>query len=223
MKIKLTYYILTSLIFLCASCGTDNKKKTQLNAISASVAIDSLHRDTVKLKETFNEEDVPVNEYLTDKLRPIRKNFKKINSATSWTKIDTKELQKTTEGGQARFYYQKGKLEKIVTRNFGETFQQLTEYYLLNGKLSFVLEKSYKYNRPIYYDSTEMKENNDTETFDFEKSQIMEDRSYFENGELIHKIESGDCGAPFAKEYLLKEQKRITSNFKKLIERTMKR
>ncbi len=166
----------------------------------------------------ITEEDLPVNEYLTERLKPIRANYKRINSITNWTNIDTKELWETTEGGEAKYYYQKRQLEKITTRHFGETFQQLTEYYLMNGQLSFVFEKSYKYNRPMYYDTAAMKENNDTEAFDFEKSEIVEDRSYFENGKLLHQLNNQDCGSPFADDYLLEEQKRIKTGFEKLIE-----
>lgn len=179
--------------------------------------------DTVKLKETFNEEDLPANDYLTDRLKPIRENFKRINSITNWTSIDTEELSESTEGGEAKFYYQNGQLEKIVTRHYGETFQLLTEYYLLNGQLSFVFEKRHKYNRPMYYNTTAMKENNDTEAFDFDKSEIIENRSYFDNGKLMHQISNQDCGSPFADDYLLEEQKRIKTDFDKLITQTKKK
>lgn len=200
--------LLTALIF---SCGTDN------NAELHSDSVDSLQPDTIQLRETFNEEDLPVNEYLTERLKPIRANFIRINSITNWTSIDTKELGETTEGGEARYYYQNRQLEKIVTRHFGETFQQLTEYYLMDGQLSFVFEKSYKYNRPMYYDTKAMKENNDTEAFDFDKSEIIEDRSYFDKGKLLHQINNQDGGSPFADDYLVEEQKRIKTDFEKLI------
>jgi len=190
---------------------------TETQTDLGSVSVDSLQPDTIQLRETFNEEDLPVNEYLTERLKPIRENFKRINSFTNWTFIDTKELWETTEGGEVKYYYQNGQLEKIVTRHFGETFQQLNEYYLMNGQLSFVFEKTYKYNRPMYYDTTAMKENNDTEAFDFEKSEIVEDRSYFENGKLLHQLNNQDCGSPFADDYLLEEQKRIKTDFEKLI------
>ena len=214
---KQTIYILTFL--LLTNCGQSQSKQIR-TAVSDTTSINDnrITKDTIRLKETFNEEDLSVNEYLTVKLKPIRANFKRINSTTNWASVDTKELSESTEGGEAKFYYQNGQIEKIIVRQFGETFQKLTEYYLLNGDLSFVFEKSYKYNRPIYYDSAAMKENNDAEAFDFEESEIQEDRSYFENGKLLHKIESGDCGAPFATEYLLSEQKRIKTNFDKLIE-----
>ena len=218
MRNKLTYYILTFATAIFIACGTDNNNAvTTVDSTKTSVKVDSLQRDTVELKETFNQEDLPVNEYLTERLKPIRANFKRINSIANWTTIKTKDIWETTEGGEAKFYYLNGQLEKITTRHFGETFQLLTEYYLLKGQLSFVFAKSYKYNRPIYHDSIAMKEMNDTETFDFEKSEVVEDRSYFDNGKLLHQINSQDCGSPFADDYLREEQKRIKADFEKLI------
>lgn len=220
MRNKLTYYIVTLTTVIFIGCGTDNKKNETASDTTANttiVKVDSLQPDTVELKETFNQEDLPVNEYLTERLKPIRANFKRINSIANWTNIKTKDIWETTEGGEAKFYYLNGQLEKITTRHFGETFQLLTEYYLLKGQLSFVFEKSYKYNRPMHYDATSMKENNDTETFDFEKSEIVEDRSYFDNGKLVHQLNNQDCGSSFADDYLLGEQKRIKTDFEKLI------
>ncbi|MFV0530756.1 MAG: hypothetical protein ACK5MD_04895 [Flavobacteriales bacterium] len=215
---KQTIYIL--ILYFLAGCGQSGSKQTSTtvsNMTTTNNNVDSSQSDTVELKETFNEEDIPLNEYLTDRLKPIRENFKRINTITNWTSIDTEELTESTEGGEAKYYYQNGQLEKIVARHFGETFQLLSEYYLLNGQLSFIFEKRHKYNRPLYYDTTAMKENNDTEAFDFVKSEIIEDRSYFENGKLLHQINNQDCGSPFADHYLLEEQKRIKEDFDRLI------
>ena len=165
-----------------------------------------------------NKIDKPVNDYLTQKLKPIRENFKQINSIDNWTEIKKVETLESTEVGLANFYFYENKLEKIITRNFGETGQRLTEYYLLNGELSFVFEKLYKYNRPIYWDLKAKEENNDTEIFDFGKSEIIEDKSYFSNGKLLHQLNNQDCGSPFASDYLLEEQERLLTEFKKLIE-----
>ena len=218
MENKRTYYLFIFAAVICMGCMTNNTSKKEIASTAKTVQdTDILLRDTTKLKETHNQEDLPTNDYLEERLKPIRTNFKRINSITDWTAIKTQDIWETTEGGEAKFYYLNQRLEKITTRHYGETFQLLTEYYILNGKLSFVFEKSYHYNRPIYYDSISMKENNDTETFDFEKSEIMEDRSYFENGKLIHQISNQDCGAPFANDYLLEEQKRIQADFKKLL------
>lgn len=218
MRAKLTFSNLIFVALLFISCGTDNsKKETAITSNKISVKMDSLQPDTVTLKETFNQDDLPVNEQLTERLKPIRANFKRINSITNWTTIKVKDIWETTEGGEAKYYYQNKNLEKITTRNFEETFQNLTEYYLLNGQLSFVFEKSYKYNRPMYYDSASMKENNDTEAFDFKKSEIVETRSYFNNRKLLHQFNNQEPGLPNTGVSLLEEQKRIITDFEKLI------
>ena len=206
------------LILVLVRCGTGSNNNAQLTADSSKPAIDTFYRDTPLLKETYNEKDIVVNEFLVARLRPIRDNFARINAINHWSTAIKKDLEETTEGGEAVFYYLDGRLEKIATRHFGETFQQLTEFYLLNGQLSFVFEKSYKYNRPMYYDSTAMKENNDNQVFDLEKSTIIENRSYFENGKLIHQVNNEDDGASFAEKYLLGEQKRIKEDFDKLMQ-----
>ena len=208
--------ILLTITFLFVGCNSTQQKDTDLVKQSANTNLNTLHIDKLALKETFQQEDTAYNEYLAARLKPIRENFKRINSIAKWTSTEKKALEESTEGGEATFYYSTGVLEKIVTRHFGETFQQLTEYYLLKGQLSFVFEKSYKYNRPIYYDSGSMKENKDNQAFDFEKSEITEDRNYFNNGKLIHQVNNQDCGSPFADEYLLNEQKRIKTDFDKL-------
>lgn len=178
----------------------------------------SIKSDTVKIKESFKEDDTSVNEFLTDRLKPIRSNFKRINSITKWSSIKKKDIEgESAEGGEAVFYEQKGRLEKVTARLYGEMGQVLTEYYLLNGKLSFVFEKIYTYNRPMFYDIKAMKENNDTEAFDFEKSEIEENRNYFEKGKLLHSINSLDCGAPFSSDYIAEEQKRFSESFQKLL------
>lgn len=213
----MTYYLLTFFIVLNLGCENNKKNEASKSNQLTSAKIDSLHCGSVPLTESFNKEDIPESGYLRDKLKPIRENFKRINSISGWTSIVQKELLETTEGGEAKFYYQNGKLEKIVTHQFGETFQKLNEYYLLNSRLSFVYERSYKYNRPMYYDSAAMKENNDTEAFDFKKSEIIENRSYFDNGKLLHQLTNEKSSSPFSDEYLSEEQNRINKDFEKLI------
>ena len=104
-------------------------------------------------------------------------------------------------------------LEKIIARQFGEGGQNLTEYYLLNGALSFVFDKSISYNRPIYYDSLAMIENNDNQYFDLKMSEFVEERFYFERGKLIHIINDLDCGAPMEEGFLKKEEQRVAAKF----------
>jgi hypothetical protein len=218
----MTNILLTITAVIIFSCNSDNQKDTDSIKHLRNSKVDTSHTDTIVLKETFQEEDTTYNEYLADRLKPIRANFKRINSIGKWTSAYKKDLDESTEGGEAIFYYFNNILEKIVTRYYGETFQELTEYYLLNKQLSFVFEKSYKYNRPIYYDSTLMKEYNDNQSFDFEKSEIVEDRSYFENGKLIHQVNNQDCGSPAANDYLFEEQKRLKTDFERLKSMTPK-
>lgn len=184
--------------------------------LSASLQV--ITSDTIKIKESFRENDIAVNEYLTDRLKPILANFKRINSIIQWSSIKKKDIEgESAEGGEAVFYEQKGRLEKITARLYGEMDQVLTEYYLLNGHLSFVFEKIYTYNRPMFYDVKVMKENHDTEAFDFKKSEIEENRNYFEKEKLVHVTNSLDCGAPFSSDYIEGEQKRISEAFQKLL------
>lgn len=69
----------------------------------------------------------------------------------------------------------------------------------------------------MFYDVKAMKENNDTEAFDFKKSEIMETRNYFEKGHLFHIVNSQDCGAPFSGEYIAEEDKSMQEDFKRLM------
>jgi hypothetical protein len=181
------------------------------NAYKEFIYLDQL--DTILIHASKNMTDEDYKEYLTLELKPIRANFKRINSIEKWDVIDSIEIWESNEGGHANFFYSNGVLEKVLVRHFGETYQDLTEYYLLNGQLSFTFEKQSKYNRPLLYDSASMIENNDDQVWDYDKSEIHEFRNYFYNGKLIRQLYNQDCGAPFAQEYLEAEQQRILTEF----------
>lgn len=216
--------IVLSFVLLLFSCEVE-KSKIEINADTQTVEQreQATSRnaatliDTVILKESLKEEDEVVNEYLTESLKPIRENFKRINSKTNWTKIDTIDVWESTEGGFAIFFYSNDSVEKIITRHFGEMGQSISEYYNLNNQLSFVFEKRLDYNRPFYWDSVRMEEFDDDQVFDFDKSEIVEERSYFENNKLLHQLNNQDCGSPFSDDYLLEEQKRILEEYKYLL------
>ena len=99
MRNKLTYYILTFATVFFIGCGTDNTNKKEIasdtTTTKTTVKVDSLQRDTVELKETFNQEDLPVNEYLTERLKPIRGNFERCCSIAGWTTIIPVDLLST--------------------------------------------------------------------------------------------------------------------------------
>ncbi len=147
----------------------------------------------------------------------IRKNFQKINAIEKWTRIEEKELWDSAEGGIAKLHYQGDSLRKITADHFGESGKLLNEYYLLNGELSFVFERVYQYNRPIYWDSLTMKEMNDDQVFDLDKSEITERRCYFESGKLIRYLDSKEKGKVFSDDFLIKEQNSLLETFEKFL------
>ncbi|PRB02575.1 hypothetical protein CQ046_11835 [Chryseobacterium sp. MYb7] len=184
----------------------------------SSVFFTTQAKDAVKIKEAFNEKDTTKVENLKDRLKPIQANFKRINSITKWTSVEKRSIEgESAEGGEAVFYYTNKNLEKVIARHYGEMGQVLIEYYLLNGQLSFVLEKEYKYNRPLFYDNKAMKENNDTEAFDFNKSEIITTRNYFENGNIIMINNTTGRGFNISADYLSEQEKNLTESFKKLL------
>ncbi len=196
------------------SCNSNKKSTSEVKNEPAVSVTDSLPKDTFLLKETSGMEDTARAGLLAGVL-PIKANFKRINSISNWTNIVKKDMEGSSEGGDATFYYSNGLLEKITTRHYGESFQGLTEYYLLNGALSFVFEKTMNYNRPMYYDSAAMKANNDNQIFDIEKSELNELRSYFAEGKLIQQLSKPgkDINGTTA---LPAQQKRIMNDFNEL-------
>lgn len=154
-----------------------------------------------------------------ESLKAIQLNFKRINSIAQWDQVKEVELFESTLGGFASYYFSKGKLEKIVAHYYGETFQEIDEYYLSKGELSFVFEKTYDYNRPIYWDTVNMKSFNDKEVFDFEKSTISEQRNYFHSGKLIQHLKSDAGGKSFTQKELKIEEARIEATFSDLVEK----
>lgn len=175
-------------------------------------------QDTVKKGEAYNEKDTTGNKSLKNRIKPIQANFKRINSVTKWTAVKKKDIEgESAEGGEATFYYTDEGLQKVIAKHYGEIGQKLTEYYLLNGQLSFVFEKDYKYNRPLFYDTKAMKENNDTEAFDFNKSEVITTRNYFENGNIIMITNTTGRGFSIGADYPAEQEEKIKEDFKRLL------
>lgn len=223
-KAKMRLLIITLTFLILIGCNDNEQKSVSQNdrlelvpepANDLREKYEQLQKDSLK-RDTVNEE------YLSERLKPIRANFNRINGIKGWTSVDKRKLNESTEGGAATYYFLKDTLLKVVAIHFGETGKNIQEFYTKNGQLSFVFGQQYQYNRPITWDSTVMKENNDTETFDIDKSEIIEDRSYFENGVLIRQINNQDCGSPFAEDYLKEEQVRLKAEFEKLKEQLKK-
>lgn len=215
MNDALKYGLLILCMPLIAVCRT-NLQKAGVPQISPPAADDRARGNIAVPEIILGKKDTAVPHALTKRLKPIRENFKRINAITNWSKVDTTDPGNALEGSEARLYYYNGKMEKIIASYWGETYQQIDEYYLLNGNLSFVFEKTYRYNRPIYYDSAAMKAAQDTAAFDFDKSTIIEVRSYFDNGKLFYRLNSRNNTSPITAGYLLQEQTRILTDFKRL-------
>lgn len=193
--------VLIIVLSWASSFGQELPATTKENKLS-----DSLES---KLKKTNSGE-------LTADLKGIRENFKRINSTKKWEKVQLLELDESTEGGEATFYSQGDVLEKIITKIFGETYQKVSEYYLKEGQLSFVYGKIYRYNRPITWDSIAMKLHDDNEVFDFDKSEIIEYRSYFKKGKLIKQVNEEKYEGS---DFLIDEKRQLKLKFEDLLGR----
>jgi hypothetical protein len=213
MKTKIQNFLLGVILFSLTSCETKTQSKNKnLTKIKVSKTSKLITKGKYQV-------DIPVNDSLTKILKPIRENFRRLNSIEygNWSSVVTKEMERTTEGGEVTFYHWNADLDKIVTKEYGETFQVSTEYYFLNGNISFVFQKTFKYNRPIYQDSSVMKEMNDNEVFNLSKSKITEERFYFENEKLILQLSSKNNLPPLTVEYLKEEQKRILTKLNRIL------
>ena len=208
---KYSYSILIVLLII-VSC---KKKETVKDNIDKNFTKENSKlyiKDSFKIEESFNQIDSTFDKSLDEKLSPIKENFKRINSIENknWSSIKSKFLEGSTEGGEVTYYRWKNNLEKISAKQYGETYQVLTEYYLLSGKLSFVYQKALKYNLPIYMNNPD---ENSKEVFDYKKSKIYESRYYFENGILIKQISDENSTS----EYLKERQEEILKNFNKVM------
>ena len=162
-------------------------------------------KQKIILKESQQSETLIENNQTSD-IKLIQANFKRINTIGKWSKITQYETDDSADGGYINYYYNNDKLEKIVVRKFGESGQYLAEYYLLKAKLSFVFEKDLKYNVPYY-----LKE------FNYDDSEIIEDRFYYLNNKLITYKSNQDDGAPFSDSFIKNEEKRVLKEFNQLL------
>ena len=170
---------------------------------------DSKMTNVSQTQRTF-ENSLDTSLSSNEKMEIIRNNFKRINSIKNWTVVDSVELDDSTEGGQAKFYFANKQLQKIVAVYYGESGKNVIEYYLLDSKLSFVFRKEFRYNRPIYWNEL------DDEEFDLNKSIITETRSYFYKDVLFEQVEKSKELHEVLNENLEKEQESIKEDYNTL-------
>ena len=140
------------------------------------------------------------------KIAQIREDFSSTNAVKNYVIKEVEDSEQSTDSGVVKYYLQDGVVKKIVAEYFGESGNNLTEYYIKNGKVYFIFDKTEKYNVLYYVDSKWYKENEikNGEIFDKRKSKFFEKRYYFdENEKLIQYID---------------ENKKIVENGKKLRE-----
>lgn len=203
---KKIHFILSILLIVLVSCNTETNKTTANKSDSASKLTEENFSSTDSIR-------IDTNEYMYKQLLPIRKTIKLINEIEVWSynkKIENSDAYKEEK---ISFSHKDDSLIKIEVETYEVEQQSITEYYSINDELIFVYENTVEYNRPIYYDTAEMIKNNDTAVFDINKAEIIEDLSYFKNSKLIRQTNNRDCGAPFAEEYLLEEEKRLLKEF----------
>lgn len=184
------YYWSTIVLAALLSCGPE-----QPAGVDSAVTTRPPRKSTAvrrrplvsPIPESDTEADTSGASELAPQLRTIRANFKWLNSISEWPLVTRHQLD-SGEGGELTAYWYGRQPDKMLVRRYGETYQALTEYYLLRGELSFVFEKVRHYNRPIYYGAKQARQNHDDQAFDIHKSELEETRSYFSRGQLIHQI-----------------------------------
>lgn len=205
---------LFALLFVSGCLNNEQKPAAQDDRIEiASGADEGVDAGKDSLPQASATSDTTYQEYMGERLKPIRANTTRINGFQGWTKVDKRKVDETAEGGSAEYYFIKDTLLKITVFQFAETGKIIRDFYTRNSELSFVLEKTYKYDRPITWDSTAMNESHDTAVFDGDSSEVIVDESYFEKGVLIRQINNQDCGSPFAEDYLKEEGVRLKEEF----------
>ncbi len=124
-------------------------------------------------------------------IKDIRSNYTEIRTHLETCSFLTTEVMgESTEGGEAKAYFDSEKLKLIEVVLYGETGKYAVEYYFNNGLLFFSFEQHFTYNRPIYWDKKMAEEYNDSEVFNPEKTIIIEDRYYFNEEKLIRWIDN---------------------------------
>ena len=128
---------------------------------------------------------------IENKIAHIKKDYASTNAVKNYVVKEIEDSEKSTDGGVIKYYFQNGTIKKIITEYYSESWNSLTEYYIKNGKVYFIYDRTQKYNVPYYINANWYKENNLKigEIFNSKKSKITEKRYYFdENEKLIRYI-----------------------------------
>ncbi len=181
----------------------------------ASAKMDTIYKkDSISL-QSLMATDSSVKE--KDSVQLIKENFLKINAIKKWDSVVSKNLWLSLEGGYVNFYYKDGDFKKALVRYYGEMYQQITEYYFLENKLSFIYDKYYHYNVPMYLDSASAAKDGYDLFFNIDSSRIEETRSYLEKGKLFKIISNKENPQALTDDYRKSEQAKIDKNLSQLL------
>jgi len=126
----------------------------------------------------------------------------------------------STEGGEVIAYFRNDVLKFITVCYYGETGKREIDYCFHNGHLCYIVDITYSYNRPFYWDENFAKENNDTTVFNPEKTKIVEyDTYYFENRQLIQWIQKEGNSVNYKSDVFKNRQKEILMRIDELKEK----
>ena len=127
-----------------------------------------------------------------DPILSIRQQYAAINRKAARYKKVKKELSGySAEGGELVAYFDGQAIPKIVATYYGEMGRTIEEYYFANGKLIFVYQKVFHYNRPL----------------SGKVVRTEESRFYFNNDQLIRWLdEKGKQVSSSTPEYLEKQK-----------------
>ncbi len=111
----------------------------------------------------------------------IKKNYTRINSIKTWTKVKEISDYKAYDEGldnKVTLFYTANKLEKIQVTLYREMFKKETRYYFLNNELSLVVDILTSYKQP----------------YQTKDAIILTDKLYFKSGKLLDLIKEQDSG-----------------------------
>ena len=132
-----------------------------------------------------------------DHIGAIKAKYQQINQGIkTFTKKKIEDNDQSADGANVVGFYNGSQLQLIVSEFFGEGGKGKMEYYFDGGKLIFVIYKDYIYNRPYYWDKKMAAENHDSVWYDSKKTKVEMTRFYFNNNELLKRINDGNVEVP---------------------------
>ena len=124
------------------------------------------------------------------KISDIRENYHLIqNTLEAYDTTMMYIWDESAEGGHGVACYEEDSIKLIEVVWFGEMGKSQIEYYFKEGQLFFAFSSDFVYNRPFYMDEERVKEMEDKEIFEEEKTVVKENRFYFHEGKLIRWLD----------------------------------